>query len=83
MDATGTNLLELALYPCAATDITLAMHPSELPPCDFFTLNIDHRQAGLGGINSWGALALPKYHLSPNQTYAWSFRLTLAETPKP
>ena len=83
VDATGTNLLEIALYPCAATDITLAMHPSELPPCDFFTLNIDHRQAGLGGINSWGALALLIYHLSPNQSYAWSFRLTLAEAPKP
>ena len=83
VDATGANLLEIGLYPCAAADITLAMHPSELSPGNFFTLNIDHRQAGLGGINSWGAVALPKYHLQPNKPYAWSFRLTLAETPKP
>lgn len=83
VDATGASLLEMAVYPCAAADITLAMHPAELPARDFFTLNLDHRQAGLGGTNSWGALALPQYRLQPDRPYHWAFLLSFAETPVP
>ena len=83
VDATGENLLEMAIYPCAAADITLAMHPTELPPRDFYTLNLDHRQAGLGGTDSWGALALPQYRLQPDRPYHWSFLLSFAATPVP
>ena len=60
----------------------LAMHPTELPPRDFYTLNLDHRQSGLGGTNSWGALALPKYRIQADKAYRWSFMLTLSETPE-
>jgi beta-galactosidase len=83
VDATGNHLLEMGIYPCAAKDITLAMHPSEIPARDFQTLNIDHRQSGIGGSDSWGALALPKYRIPPNRAYQWSFMLTLADTPPP
>lgn len=38
-------------------------------------LNIDHRQAGVGGINSWGKEPLEKYRLT-SENYAYSFRLT-------
>ncbi|MBC8126084.1 MAG: DUF4981 domain-containing protein [Gloeobacteraceae cyanobacterium ES-bin-144] len=81
VDATGDHLLEVAIYPYSSADISLAMHPSELPKHDFYTLNIDHRQSGLGGTNSWGELALPKYRLSPTQSYNWSFLLSFGETP--
>ena len=83
MDATGDLLMEMACYPCAAKDIEYAMHSSELPPRDFYTLNLDHRQSGLGGTNSWGATALPQYLLQSDKTYRWSFMLSLAETPAP
>ena len=82
-DATGEHLLEMSIYPCSSDDITLAMHPSELPPRDYQTLNIDHRQSGLGGTNSWGALALPKYRLMPGKTYRWSYRFSFSETAAP
>ena len=59
------------------------MHPTELPKRDFYTLNLDHRQSGLGGTNSWGALALPQYRIPPNRPYRWSFLLSLTETPAP
>jgi beta-galactosidase len=81
VDATGGHLLEMSVYPCAASDITLATHPDEIPQRDFQTLNLDHRQSGLGGTDSWGALALPKYLLKPNTTYRWSFMLTSSVTP--
>jgi beta-galactosidase len=58
IDATGESLLEMSAYPCAAADIQLAMHTCEIPPRKFHTLNIDHRQSGLGGTDSWGAIAL-------------------------
>lgn len=83
MDATGDSLLEMDCYPCAARDIGLAMHSSEIPPRDFYTLNLDHRQSGLGGTNSWGATALPQYQLEADKTYRWSFMLTFEETPAP
>jgi beta-galactosidase len=80
VDATGESLLEFSAYPCAAKDITLAMHPTELPKREFFTLNIDHRQSGVGGTNSWGALPLNQYCIHPDKTYRWSFMLTTTET---
>lgn len=82
-DATGESLLEMAIYPCSPDDIAMAMHPSELPKRDYHTLNIDHRQSGLGGTNSWGELALPEYRLSPGKTYRWSFLIGFSETPPP
>ena len=71
----------MSCYPCAAADITLAMHNAEIPPRDFYTVNLDHLQSGLGGTNSWGALALPKYQITPGKIYRWSFLLSLGETP--
>ena len=79
VDATGESLLEMSCYPCAATDIALAMHATEIPRRDFQTVNLDYRNSGLGGTDSWGALALPKYRIPPNKVYQWSFRLTASE----
>lgn len=83
VDATGDHLLEMGTYPCKAEDITLAMHPVEFPKRDLLTLNIDHRQSGLGGTNSWGELALPQYRLPSNKEYRWSCMLTFSETAAP
>lgn len=41
---------------------------------DLVSINIDHRQMGLGGINSWGALPLEKYRLKAGE-YSWRFRM--------
>ena len=81
IDATGTDLLEMSVYPCAASDLELANHPVEIPERDFNTLNIQHRQCGLGGTNSWGATALPKYQIDSGKTYRWSFLLSSPVAP--
>lgn len=83
IDATGNYLLETSIYPCPARDLTFAMHASELQFGDHYTLNVDHRQAGLGGTNSWGELALPQYRIQAGQPYDWSFMLDFSETPVP
>ena len=41
---------------------------------DLVSINIDHRQMGVGGDNSWGALPMAKYRL-PAGTYRWRFRM--------
>ncbi len=49
-------------------------HAAELRERNLTSLDIDYRQMGLGGINSWGALPLEAYRL-PYQDYRFSFSL--------
>lgn len=41
---------------------------------DLVSVNVDYRQMGVGGINSWGALPLPQYRI-PALEYSWRFRM--------
>jgi beta-galactosidase len=49
-------------------------HSGELRERDFVALNVDLRQMGVGGINSWGPTALPDYTL-PYGSYRYRFTL--------
>jgi beta-galactosidase len=49
-------------------------HAGELVPRNLVALNVDYRQMGVGGINSWGALPLPQYTL-PYGEYTVRFLL--------
>lgn len=49
-------------------------HGAELFPRNFITWNVDLKQMGVGGDNSWGAPVHPEYTL-PCKTYAYSFWL--------
>jgi beta-galactosidase len=49
-------------------------HAGELVERDLVNLNIDYKQMGVGGINSWGTTALAKYSLG-YQEYSYAFRL--------
>ena len=50
-------------------------HAAELKPRPFTVLNIDYRQMGVGGIESWGAWPLPEYRL-PYGDYAYRYTIT-------
>jgi len=50
-------------------------HACELQKRPITTLNIDYKQMGVGGDNSWGALPHPQYMLYPTQVYSYSFVL--------
>ena len=39
------------------------------------TVNLDHRQMGVGGDDSWGAQPHAEYRLPADKTYRYSFRL--------
>jgi beta-galactosidase len=80
-EAIGEHLLEVGTYPCSLSDVTIASHGNTIAPRDAFTLCLDHRQSGLGGTNSWGALPLPPYRIMPGTSYDWAVRLSFKEVP--
>lgn len=47
-------------------------HWNELIPRDFTVVNIDYKQMGLGGIDSWGSEPISKYKI-PFKEYNFSF----------
>ncbi len=72
--AVGMPLLSVSAWPCTMEDLQTSDHIHELPMRDFITVNIDYKQMGVGGDDSWGARTHPEYTLPP-QRYSYSFRL--------
>ncbi len=57
-----------------ANDIASAEHPFELPERDHVVLNVDLKQQGVGGDDSWGAWPHEQY-LIPCEAQSYRFRL--------
>ncbi|HNQ88709.1 MAG TPA: glycoside hydrolase family 2 TIM barrel-domain containing protein [Verrucomicrobiota bacterium] len=72
--AVGLPLLSVNALHHTTDDLQSAEHPFELPHRDFTVLNLDSRQQGVGGDDSWGAWPHPQY-LIPCREQAYSFRL--------
>ncbi|MDD4032433.1 MAG: beta-galactosidase small subunit [Bacteroidales bacterium] len=49
-------------------------HMSDVVPQNLTSVNIDYRQMGVGGDNSWGALTHKEYRLT-EKTYRYSFKI--------
>ncbi|WP_052572968.1 glycoside hydrolase family 2 TIM barrel-domain containing protein [Haloferula sp. BvORR071] len=81
VDAADESPLSASAYPLSQDDIEIAHTATDIPDTltGPITFNIDHRQMGLGGTNSWGELPLEKYRIEPRGVYRWSFLLTLGE----
>lgn len=52
-----------------------AWHKNEIIPRNNVYLNVDYKQTGLGGIDSWGAWAMDKYILKAGN-YAYKFKIS-------
>lgn len=50
-------------------------HYTDIVKRDLVNVNVDYKQTGVGGDNSWGAIAWEKYQLPP-QNYSYSFLLS-------
>ena len=72
--AKGIGHLSISAWPFTMADLEAARHINELPRRDITTVNIDYKQMGLGGDNSWGARPHPEYTLPP-KTYSYTFIL--------
>jgi beta-galactosidase len=73
--ATGLPLLSVNALHHTTDDLQSAKHPHALPHRDFVVLNLDWRQQGVGGDDSWGAPPHPQFMIPPAD-YAYEFRLT-------
>jgi len=72
--AVGMPTLSVSAHHYTAEDFEKADHPYELARRDDITLNLDYRQTGVGGDNSWGARPHPEYTLYPKE-YSYRFRI--------
>ncbi|CAL66669.1 glycoside hydrolase family 2 TIM barrel-domain containing protein [Christiangramia forsetii] len=61
------SLFEFSAYPYSNENLEKATNICELEEGDYTTLNIDHKQMGVGGFNSWSWKAAPleKYRIPP------------------
>ena len=84
-DSNGTGLMVVGMPLLSASALQIEnsdlayrpgeqRHGSEVKPRDLVTLNLDYRQMGVGGDNSWGALTRTEYTL-PALPYSHRFRL--------
>jgi len=86
-DDTGSGLLvvgqptiDFSAWPYTMADLTKARHIHELLRRNLTTLNIDYKQMGVGGDNSWGRRTLPEYTLYANRPYSYRFRIRPYDT---
>jgi beta-galactosidase len=57
-----------------ARDQAVNRHINDIKPRDLVSVNLDYRQMGVGGNNSWGMQTIDKYRLL-EQSYRYSFRI--------
>jgi beta-galactosidase len=68
----GVPVLSAAARHFSAADLEAAGHTFELERRDEVYVNVDHKQMGVGGDNSWGARPHPQYQLT-EKSYRYSF----------
>ena len=76
----GPEPFGFSIWPWSPENLDKARHTYDLVEQGFYTLNIDHKQMGVGGTDSWSPKAMPleKYRI-PTGSYRWSFKLKLRE----
>lgn len=76
--AVGLPLLSVSSWTYTQENLEQAMHINNLPREDFITVNLDYKQTGVGGDDSWGAKPHTQYTLWP-QNYSYMFCLRPVE----
>ena len=72
--AIGMPTIDISAWPFTMQDLEKAEHIHELSQSDTITVNLDYKQMGVGGDNSWGARTHPEYTL-PAKSYHYRLRL--------
>jgi len=77
--AVGMPLLSASALHYTTADLQSAAHTHEMTRRDQITLNLDYKQMGVGGDNSWGARTHPEFLLT-DKAYRYRFRLRAYNT---
>jgi beta-galactosidase len=73
--AVGSPLLSFSAWPYRMEELERAKHPYQIARSTDVTVNLDYRQMGVGGDDSWGAQPHPEFRLPATQSYKYTFRL--------
>lgn len=74
------NNFEFSALRYTAAELFSKKHPFELVKSNNVIVNINLRQMGVGGDDSWGALPHNEFRIFPNQNYLFSFKLFPADS---
>lgn len=75
LKASGEPLLYFSAWHFQMEELERRKHPSEIVRSEDITVNLDYKQMGVGGDDSWGAWPHKEYRL-PAREYQYKFRLT-------
>ena len=78
--AVGMPQIYFSAWPFRMSELERAKHSAEIRMSKDTTVNLDHRQMGVGGDDSWGAQPHAEYRL-PARHYEYRFRLEPAGKP--
>jgi beta-galactosidase len=70
--AVGMPTLSVSAWPWTMEELESAKHTNDLTPGKAITVNLDYKQMGVGGDDSWGARTHPEYTL-PAKPYSYRF----------
>ncbi len=75
--AVGDPTLSVSAWPYSLEDLEKATHIDDLPNRDYLTVNLDYKQMGVGGVNTWTPKARPEpqYRLPGDRDYHYTFYL--------
>ena len=75
--AVGLSTLNVSAWPHTLNDLEEATHTYQLKERDFYTVNIDYKQQGVGGIDTWTERARPQpdHRLPTSRNYRYRFYL--------
>lgn len=71
----GQPTVEVNALPYTPLELEEADHAYKLPEYGKVVLRVNHRQMGVGGDDSWGAITHPEFTLYANRSYSYSFTL--------
>jgi len=72
--AVGMPTIDISAWPFTMQALEEAKHIHEPPLGETITVNLDYKQMGVGGDDSWGARTHPEYTL-PAKPYHYRFRI--------
>jgi beta-galactosidase len=72
----GDSLLMTSAWPYLMGDLENVRHPIDMPSRNITTVNVDYKQMGVAGDNSWGARPHPEYTLPANKQYTFGYTIS-------
>ena len=71
----GEPLIYFSAWPFKMSELETHKHPNEIKRSSDITVNIDYKQMGVGGDDSWGAWPHSEFML-PATSYSYKFRIS-------